>query len=204
MLPSSFMISQITPEGLSPARREISTAASVCPARTRTPPSRAVKGNTWPGLTMSPGPLVASIATETVRALSAAEMPVVTPSFASIEMVKAVCILSVLFAVMGSSPKASTRLRLSARQIKPRPYVAIKLTALGVAICAGMIRSPSFSRSSSSTRMYIRPFRASSIISSIPTRAGRSSLPDRKFSSLANVSAVGFQPSSVHSRSVFA
>src|SRR6186713_2005023 len=42
----------------------------------------------------------------------------------------------------------------------------MKLIASGVAICAGMTRSPSFSRSSSSTRMNIRPLRASSMISS--------------------------------------
>ncbi len=41
MVPSSFMISQIMPEGLSPASRAISTVASVWPARTSTPPSRA-------------------------------------------------------------------------------------------------------------------------------------------------------------------
>src|SRR6187401_2859933 len=42
----------------------------------------------------------------------------------------------------------------------------MKLMASGVAICAGMTRSPSFSRSSSSTRMNMRPLRASSISSS--------------------------------------
>src|SRR5579872_6570108 len=42
----------------------------------------------------------------------------------------------------------------------------MKLIASGVAICAGMTRSPSFSRSSSSTRMNMRPLRASSISSS--------------------------------------
>src|ERR1700712_4127527 len=42
----------------------------------------------------------------------------------------------------------------------------MKLIASGVANCAGTTRSPSFSRSSSSTRMNIRPLRASSIISS--------------------------------------
>ena len=50
MVPSSFMISQITPAGLSPARRARSTAASVWPARTSTPPSLATSGNTWPGV----------------------------------------------------------------------------------------------------------------------------------------------------------
>ena len=42
-MPSSFMISQITPEGFSPAMRDKSTEASVCPARTSTPPLRARK-----------------------------------------------------------------------------------------------------------------------------------------------------------------
>ncbi len=43
------MISQITPEGLRPASRATSTAASVWPVRTSTPPSRATSGKTWPG-----------------------------------------------------------------------------------------------------------------------------------------------------------
>ena len=90
MDPSSFMISQITPAGFRPARREMSTAASVWPARTRTPPSRATRGKTWPGETMSSAPLVGSTATAMVWARSCAEMPVVTPSRASMETVKAV------------------------------------------------------------------------------------------------------------------
>src|SRR5712675_2241577 len=40
MLPSSFMISQMIPAGTIPANRARSTEASVCPARTRTPPFR--------------------------------------------------------------------------------------------------------------------------------------------------------------------
>jgi len=42
----------------------------------------------------------------------------------------------------------------------------MKLMASGVAIWAGMTRSPSFSRSSSSARMTIRPLRNSSTVSS--------------------------------------
>ena len=49
MVPSSFMISQMTPAGKRPARRARSTVASVWPARTSTPPSRAISGKTWPG-----------------------------------------------------------------------------------------------------------------------------------------------------------
>ena len=92
MVPSSRMISQITPLGLSPARRETSTAASVWPARTSTPPGLATSGKTWPGETIASGPLAASIATAMVRARSAALIPVVIPSRASIETVKAVSI----------------------------------------------------------------------------------------------------------------
>ncbi len=167
IVPSSFMISQITPDGLRPASRAMSTPASVWPVRTSTPPSRAISGKTCPGVTMSFDPLVGSIATETVRARSGAEMPVVTPSLASIETVKAVCNRVALCCAISGSFNCSTRSRVSARQIRPRPYLAMKLIAAGVAICAGMTRSPSFSRSSSSTRMNLRPLRASSMISSI-------------------------------------
>ena len=55
MVPSSRMISQITPLGLRPARRETSTAASVWPARTSTPPGLATSGKTWPGETIASG-----------------------------------------------------------------------------------------------------------------------------------------------------
>ena len=41
IVPSSFVISQITPDGLRPARRARSTAASVWPMRSSTPPGRA-------------------------------------------------------------------------------------------------------------------------------------------------------------------
>ena len=179
IVPSSFMISQITPDGFSPASRAMSTAASVWPARTSTPPSRARSGKTWPGVAMSCGPERGSIATATVRARSCAEMPVVTPSRASIETVKAVSCREEFDAAISGSPSASSRSPGSARQISPRPCVAMKLIAFGVHICAGITRSPSFSRSSWSTRMNIRPLRASSMISSIEeiasmiVRAGR-------------------------------
>ena len=51
----ALMISQMTPAGVSPASRARSTAASVWPARTSTPPSRARSGNTWPGRSRSCG-----------------------------------------------------------------------------------------------------------------------------------------------------
>src|SRR5579859_7674375 len=45
--------------------------------------------------------------------------------------------------------------------MSPRPWVAMKLMASGVTNWAASVRSPSFSRSSSSTRMIILPARMS-------------------------------------------
>jgi hypothetical protein len=85
-----FIISHITPAGSSPARRAISTAASVCPDLSKTPPSLAHTGNTCPGILKSCAELFGSIATKIVCARSCADIPVVTPFAASIEYVKAV------------------------------------------------------------------------------------------------------------------
>src|ERR687893_420616 len=109
IVPSSFMISQITPAGLSPASLERSTAASVCPARCSTPPPLARSG-------MSS--------------------------------------LSISSSAIG-------------RQIRPRPWVAMKFMSSAVTSSAAIVRSPSFSRSSSSQTMTILPALMSSSISSI-------------------------------------
>src|SRR5512134_2838667 len=53
------------------------------------------------------------------------------------------------------------------RHTSPRPWRAMKLIASGVTNSAARVRSPSFSRSSSSTRMTILPARISSRASSI-------------------------------------
>ena len=167
MVPSSFMISQITPAGLRPARRARSTAASVWPARSSTPPSLALSGNTWPGLDQRLGVERASIATWIVCARSAAEIPVVTPSRASTETVNAVCSGASFLAAIRLRPSSSQRSAVSVRQISPRPSLAMKLIASGVANWAASVRSPSFSRVSSSQTTTIRPRRMSSIASSI-------------------------------------
>jgi hypothetical protein len=90
IVPSSFMISQITPAGVSPAIRARSTDASVCPARTSTPPFRARRGKTCPGRARSVGRVPVSIAVRMVMARSAVLIPVVVPRRASIDSVKAV------------------------------------------------------------------------------------------------------------------
>ena len=167
IVPSSFMTSQMTPAGLRPASRARSTAASVWPMRSRTPPARLLSGKMWPGWTRSRGEASGSIATWIVRARSCAEMPVVTPSRASIETVNGVSNGDSFFAAMRSRPSSSQRCGVRLRQIRPRPCVAMKFMASGVANCAAIVRSPSFSRSSSSQTTTILPSRMSSSASSI-------------------------------------
>ena len=161
------MISQITEAGDRPAMRARSQPASVWPARISTPPSWACSGKMWPGWTRSAGRVSRATATSTVRERSAAEMPVVTPVAASIETVKAVLCLVPLRAAIGGSCRYSQRSRVSVRQIRPRPCLAMKLMASGVTRSAARTRSPSFSRSSSSTRMIMRPAASSATSSGI-------------------------------------
>jgi len=169
MVPSSRMISQMTPAGASPASRARSTAPSVCPARTSTPPRRARSGKTWPGVTMSVGAASGRIAVRIVVARSIAEMPRPMPLRASIDTVNAVPSGARFSVTIMGSPSWSQRFSVSERQMSPRPCVAMKLTCSGVTRSAATQRSPSFSRSSSSMRMIIRPARISSSASSIPT-----------------------------------
>src|SRR5918997_2961387 len=167
IVPSSFMISQITPAGLRPAIRARSTAASVCPARCNTPPGRALRGKMWPGITRSSGPVDSSTATLQVCARSAAEMPVETPSLASMDTVKAVPMREELWVIICGISRRSRSSSAMGRQISPFPCVAIKLMSSGVTSSAAIVRSPSFSRSSSSQTMTILPDFMSSMISSM-------------------------------------
>src|SRR5882724_1520253 len=73
---------------------------------------------------------------------------------------------------MRSRPRSSQRSGVSARQIRPRASLAMKLTASGVANWAARVRSPSFSRSSSSQTTTMRPRRISSIASSTLANGG--------------------------------
>ena len=98
-----------------------------------------------------------STAVKIVFARSAAEMPVVTPTRASIEVVNAVPILDVFSVVCGKSWSSLQRSSVSGKQISPRPWTAIKLMISGVTFSAAQTRSPSFSRSSSSTMIIILP-----------------------------------------------
>ena len=167
MVPSSFMISQMTALALQPAIAARSQPASVWPARISTPPSTACKGNTWPGCTRSAATVLCATATCTVRARSAAEMPVVTPVAASIEAVKAVPILVPLRGTMGGRFRWLQRSRVRVRQIRPRPKRAMKLMASALTWSAASTKSPSFSRSSSSTKITMRPAFRSATMSAI-------------------------------------
>src|SRR5918999_3312923 len=68
---------------------------------------------------------------------------------------------------MGRRPSASQRSSVRQRQMRPRPCMAMKLIASGVTNWAAIVRSPSFSRSASSTTMTNLPERKSSIAASI-------------------------------------
>src|SRR6185503_20793138 len=57
-------------------------------------------------------------------------------------------------------------------QMTPLAYLRMKATASGVMLSAAIVRSPSFSRSSSSTTMIMRPFAISSTASSIVVNGG--------------------------------
>ena len=124
-------------------------------------------GKTWPGVTISVLLVFPEIAVAIVKALSWAEIPVVTPSLASIETVNAVSCLDLLFEDINDNPRFSTLSSFNAKQIKPLPFLAIKLIISAFASSAGITRSPSFSLSSASTRINILPFDASEIISSM-------------------------------------
>ena len=90
-------------------------------------------------------------------ARSAAEIPVVTPSAASIETVKLVVNCASFLSTIKGNFKISQRSADIGIQIRPRPCVAMKLMASGVTFSAAIMKSPSFSRSSSSIRITILP-----------------------------------------------
>ena len=123
IVPSSFITSQMTPAGYRPASRARSTAASVWPARARTPPERARSGNMWPGRARSSAFVAGSIAASTVRARSAAEIPVVVPFLASIGTQKAVPNLALFCSsrTISGMRSSSSRSPVMGRQTSPRP-----------------------------------------------------------------------------------
>ncbi len=167
MEPSSFMISISAPAGCRPASRARSTAASVWPGRRSTPFSRARSGLIWPGRPRSAGRVAGSASARMVAARSWIDTPVVQPPpRRSTVTVNGVPKSEVLFSSIMLSPNCSHRSSLNGAHSTPRPSLSMKLTISGVIFSAATMKSPSFSRSSSSTTMTTLPARKSSMTSS--------------------------------------
>ena len=104
----------------------------------------------------------------TVFALSEADIPDVTPlPFKSTDTVNAVSNGSVLFGTIFSRFRSEQSLSDIGTQIRPLPFFAIKFIFEESIVSAAVIKSPSFSLSSSSTTIIISPFLIDSIASSI-------------------------------------
>lgn len=123
------------------AGRASFTAASGCPARTRHPAVTCAKRETCPGVTMCRRLVKEAIAVTRASARSAAERPVVSPSRARIEIVKAVAHRVVLAAAISGRPSAS----VITRQMDPLSSMTMQLPATASAQSAGIKRSPSVS-----------------------------------------------------------
>src|SRR2546423_2177656 len=121
----------------------------------------------WPGRLKASGPGLRSMRARMVDARSAAEMPVVVPVLASTETVKAVRWLSVLSATISGMRSSSRRAPTTGRQITPLVWRTMKAIPSGVILSAAMIRSPSFSRSASSTTTTNSPRAMAATASSI-------------------------------------
>ena len=86
-------------------------------------------------------------------------MPVLTPERASTETVNGVPKWESLRPTIMGIPNWSTRSGFMGMQMRPRPYLAMKLIASAETNWAGSVRSPSFSRASSSMMMTKLPLR---------------------------------------------
>jgi hypothetical protein len=102
------MISQITPDGLSPPAGEIDRRLGLARALEHAA-GLGLQREDVAGLDEVAGRVSGSIATWMVRARSCAEMPVVTPSRASMVTVKGVSNGDSFLAAMRSRPSSSQR-----------------------------------------------------------------------------------------------
>ena len=126
------MISQITAAGREAGQRgEVAAGFGVAGAHQHAAVLRLQREDVA-GLDQVGRPASRATAACMVRARSAAEMPVVTPVAASIDTVKVVPCWAPLLAIIGGSCRRSQRSRVSVRQIRPRPWRAMKLIASGV------------------------------------------------------------------------
>ena len=142
----------------------------------------------WPGRRRSRERVRGFASAFSVRARSKAEVPVVVPRRASTDSVKGVPNLAVLRDTMSFKPRRSAHSADMGAHRMPRPCLSMKFTVSGVAFSAAHTRSPSFSRSASSTTTMICPARirrtASGTVRKTPRaaalaerRAGRAARP---------------------------
>ena len=94
-------------------------------------------------------------------------MPVLVPCTKSTEYVNAVRCDSVLSRTISGMSSSSSRSPSSGAQITPEVCRTKNVIFSGVAVSAAMMRSPSFSRSSSSTTTMISPLAIAATASSI-------------------------------------
>ena len=167
IVPSSFIISMSAAHGCKPASRARSTAASVCPARFSTPSGWAYRGLMCPGRPKVCAVDLGSASARIVAARSSADTPVVQPSSLSTVMVNGVPSIEVLFATWCTRSNSAQRCSVSGQHSTPRPLCSIKFTFSAVMVSAAVMKSPSFSRSLSSTTITNLPARISSIACSI-------------------------------------
>ena len=147
IVPSSFMTSQMTPAGIIPARRQRSTAPSVCPARTSTPPSRARRGKTCPGETRSSGRASGSAAREDgVRAVGRADARRDAGARLDAHGERRAVRRVSLRPVIGDRPSASIFSRAHRQADEPAAEPRHEVDRSGVTFSAATTRSPSFSR----------------------------------------------------------
>ena len=174
MVPSSPAISTIAPAGRSPASRARSTRGLGVAVADQDAAGLGAQREDVAGPHEVAGATARPTASSRrVVARSAAEMPVLTPcaAAASTETVKAVRIDSVLCSTICGSWSRSSSAPSMGAQIRPRHSLIMKATISGVAFSAAMTRSPSFSRSSSSTTTTGRPAAMSAMARSTGSRA---------------------------------
>jgi hypothetical protein len=167
MVPSSFMISQITPRGRGRRAGEVDRALGLAGALQHAAVARAQREDVARGDDVR-GPLRrGDRGRHGARAVGGGDAGGDALARLDRDGEGGVVGRLVVLAIIGSCSRSTCR-AVSDRQISPRAWVAMKLMASGVTSAAAITRSPSFSRSSSSTRMNMRPARRSS--SAISTR----------------------------------
>mmetsp|Transcript_22421 Transcript_22421/g.66762 ORF Transcript_22421/g.66762 Transcript_22421/m.66762 type:complete len:379 (+) Transcript_22421:919-2055(+) len=173
MLPSRLLtISDNTPAGKEPARRARSTLASVWPGRTNTPPGRQRSGKMCPGRLKSAAVAAGSAMVRSVLARSDAEMPVVMPSRRSTVTVNAVYMVSSFSSDRTMSGRLSRSRSAPSIPMHTTPLVYSTMNAMAAAstLSAAMMRSPSFSRLSSSSTTKNLPALTSSSASEMASK----------------------------------